>query len=357
MTAPLLTSTASPPDPADVHARIAAVRRAGRRRWALVTGGLTVLVVGLFLCRVLLGDYTVTVPDFLRLLAGENIPGARFIVMESKLPRALMGLLTGLSFGAAGAVFQTMLRNPLASPDIIGISLGSSAGAVIAIVTFSAAGALVPVAALTGALVVALTIFALSRRQSTAGIRMVLVGIGVAALLQAVIVYLLSRTDVYRANDALQWIIGSLNGATWERLTLLGLGLVLATPGLIAFGRRLQILPLGDDLAAGLGLNVARTRLGLLVVGVALTAFPTAAAGPIAFIALLSGPIARRLNAGRATIVVAALVGAAIVLAADYAAAYLIPGSVVPVGVLTGGLGAPFMLWLLLTRRTGESEG
>ncbi|WP_083701742.1 iron chelate uptake ABC transporter family permease subunit [Tersicoccus sp. Bi-70] len=340
-----------------VQRRLTGIRRAAGRQWALVAGSLGLLVLALFACRVLLGDYTVTVPDFFRLLAGENIPGARFIVMESKLPRALMGLLTGLSFGAAGAVFQTMLRNPLASPDIIGVSLGSSAGAVIAIVLIGGTGALVPVAALIGALVVAAVIFLLSRHQSTAGIRMVLVGIGVAALLQAVVVQLLSRTDIYRANDALQWIVGSLNGATWERLALLGLGLVLVAPFLAAWGRRLRILPLGDDLAAGLGLDVERTRLALLVVGVALTAFPTAAAGPISFIALLSGPIARRLNGGRATIVIAALVGAAIVLAADYAAAYLIPGTVLPVGVLTGGLGAPFMLWLLLSRRAGASEG
>ncbi|MEH0108653.1 iron chelate uptake ABC transporter family permease subunit [Tersicoccus sp. MR15.9] len=352
-----MTSTVPAADLAAVERTLAGIRRAARRRWGLVVGVLAVLVAALFLCRVLLGDYTVTIPDFLRLLGGQDIPGARFIVMESKLPRAIMGLLTGLSFGAAGAVFQTMLRNPLASPDIIGVSLGSSAGAVIAIVLIGNVGALVPVAALIGALVVATVIFLLSRHQSTAGIRMVLVGIGIAALLQAVVVQLLSRTDIYRANDALQWIVGSLNGATWERLTLLTVGLVVVAPFLAAYGRRLAILPLGDDLAAGLGLDVDRTRLALLVVGVALTAFPTAAAGPISFIALLAGPIARRLNGGRATVVIAALVGAAIVLAADYAAAYLIPGTVLPVGVLTGGLGAPFMLWLLLSRRATASEG
>ncbi|MFZ3451837.1 FecCD family ABC transporter permease [Arthrobacter sp. 7Tela_A1] len=303
----------------------------------------------LFFVSVLLGSYTVTIPDFLRILGGERIPGASFIVMESKLPRAVTAILIGAAFGVSGHLFQTMLRNPLASPDIIGISYGASAAAVTAMVAFGATGGAVSLAALAGAVAIALALHLLTRRGGASGARLVLIGIGFAAVLQAVVNFLLTRTDVRTAAESLVWLTGSLNSATWERAGIVALALAVLLPAAALLGRRLRVLELGDDFAAGLGLPVERTRAGLLFTGVALAAVATAAAGPVVFVAFLAGPISRRLIGGRASLAAAGLTGAVILLAADFAGHNLIPGTVLPVGVISGALGAPFLLWLLVS--------
>ena len=328
------------------------------------TAVLAAAVVVMFFVSVLLGSYTVTVPDFFtivtnHLTGGPKIPGASFIVMENKLPHAVIGTMIGVAFGLAGALFQTMLRNPLASPDVIGISSGASAAAVVAIVVFGASGATVSGAALAGALAVAVLIYAISSgrnrgpgRGNAAGNRLVLAGVGIAAALQAVVGFLMTRADIRTAADALVWLNGSLNSATWERAGVLFLALAVLVPAVVFIAGPLRILELGDDAAAGLGLRVAATRLALVVIAVSLAAVATAAAGPVAFVAFLAGPIARRFT-GRPGLPASALVGALIVLAADYFAANLAPlllgGTVLPVGVVTGALGAPFLLWLLVT--------
>jgi iron complex transport system permease protein len=332
-------------------------RHRARHRRRLVTAALAGAVVVLFLINVLLGTHTVTIPDFLRLLAGERIPGASFIVMESKLPRAVIGTLIGIAFGIAGSIFQTMLRNPLASPDIIGISYGASASAVTAIVVFGAAGLAVSASAMLGALGIALLIYLLSYRRSgpsAAGARLVLVGIGFAAMMQALVSYLMTRTDIRTAQDALVWLNGSLNSSNWDRVLVLAASLALLLPAAALLARSLRGLEMGDDAAAGLGVRVAPSRLGLVVTAVLLAAVATAAAGPVAFVAFLSGPIARRMLRGAGSLAVSALVGAVIVLAADFTGANLFPlyltdGTSLPVGVVTGALGAPFLLWLLVT--------
>ncbi|WP_205164235.1 FecCD family ABC transporter permease [Arthrobacter roseus] len=330
-------------------------RRTSSRRGRVIIGVLAGLTAVLFAVSILLGTYTVTIPDFFRILGGEQIPGATFIVMDVKLPRATVGVMVGVAFGIAGAIFQTMLRNPLASPDIIGISYGASAAAVSAIVIFGASGIAISWAALLGALVVAGAIYSLSRRGGVAGYRLILVGIGFAAVLQAVVSYLITRTDARTAQDALVWMSGSLNPATWDRAGILGLTLVVLLPATVVLSRSLGGLELGDDAAAGLGVQVEPARLGLIIAGVALCAVATAAAGPVAFIAFLSGPIARRLLRGRGSLPAAGLVGAVIVLGADFIAANMISGVSLPVGVITGALGAPFLLWLLATsNRTGQ---
>lgn len=333
------------------------------------TAVLALAVVFLFAASILLGSYTVTIPDFLTILTahftgGDKIPGASFIVMEAKLPRAVTGTLVGIAFGLSGGLFQTMLRNPLASPDVIGISYGASAAAVTAIVVFGASGAAISGAALGGAVAVTALIYGISRsgtvgtgggdgnRGSSAGSRLILAGVGIAAALSAVVSFLLTRTDIRTAADALVWLNGSLNSASWDRAGVLIAALVVLVPAAALLAAPLRILELGDDAAAGLGIRVDRTRLGLVLTAVALAAVATAAAGPVAFVAFLAGPIGRRL-AGKASLPASALTGALIVLAADYFAANIAPllldGTVLPVGVVTGALGAPFLLWLLVT--------
>jgi iron complex transport system permease protein len=306
----------------------------------------------------------VTIPDFFTILVnhltgGAKIPGASFIVMENKLPRAVLGTMTGIAFGLAGALFQTMLRNPLASPDVIGISSGASAAAVVSIVVFGASGAAVSGAAWGGALAVAALIYAISSgavrgagRGNAAGSRLILAGVGIAAALQAVVSFLMTRADIRTAADVLVWLNGSLNSANWDRAGVLFLALAVLVPAVVLIAGPLRILELGDDTAAGLGVRVNAARLALVVIAVSLAAVATAAAGPVSFVAFLAGPIARRF-AGKASLPASALVGALIVLAADFFAANLAPllleGTVLPVGVVTGALGAPFLLWLLVT--------
>ncbi|HET7684224.1 MAG TPA: iron chelate uptake ABC transporter family permease subunit, partial [Marmoricola sp.] len=195
------------------------VRRARRRparRTRLVVGGLAAALLLAFAARTMLGDFLITVPDFFRILAGDDIPGASYILMESKLPRAVLGVLVGGALGLGGAIFQTTLRNPLASPDIIGVSLGASAAAVFAIVTLAARGWTVSAAAVLGALAVAVLVRWQAGAVGRSGAhRLVLIGIGVSAALQSVVQYLFTRADVYDAQLVLRWLTGSLNAASW----------------------------------------------------------------------------------------------------------------------------------------------
>lgn len=335
---------------------LAAARRGPRRRRAVVAGGLVLLLVALVVVRALLGDFRVSLPDAIRILGGQEVPGASFVLLESTLPRAVMAVLAGAAFGAAGCAFQVMLRNPLASPDVLGITLGASAGAVVAVAVLGVRGTPVTVAALTGAALAAALVLAQAGGRGGATGRMVLVGVALAAGLSALVHWVLVRASIHQAQDAMVWLTGSLNAVTWAGiLRLLAVDAVLLTT-LLVLARRLPVLGLGDDLAAGLGVAVGRLRVGVTVVVVALVAAATAVVGPIAFVGFLSGPIARRLVPGRPAVGVAALVGAVVVVAADHLAAYGIPGTALPVGVVTGALGAPVLLWMLRSR-TMPQEG
>ena len=330
-------------------------RRSGLRRRA-VLAALAAGVVVLFFAGVLLGSYTVTIPDFVRILAGERIPGASFIVMESKLPRAVTAILIGTAFGVSGHLFQTMLRNPLASPDIIGISAGASAAAAFAIIGLSLGGAAVSVFAITAGLAVALAIYALSWKSGVAGTRLILIGIGVAAMLDSFTAYMLSQAPDWEMQEAMRWLTGSLNGAAWAQVVPVLAALAVFGPALLSQTRNLAATRLGDDTAAALGVRVDRTRLVVIVAAVALISFATAAAGPIAFVAFLAGPIAARLvGPGPSLLVPAALVGALLVLAADFLGQYAF-GTRYPVGIITGVLGAPYLVYLIVrVNRAGAS--
>ncbi|MFC4784521.1 FecCD family ABC transporter permease [Nocardioides sp. MAHUQ-72] len=331
---------------------VRAARRGPVRRARLVVGGLAVLLLGVLAARVLLGDFTITVADFVRILRGEDVPGASFILMESKLPRAVLGALVGVAFGVGGAIFQTTLRNPLASPDILGVGLGASTAAVLAIVTFDSTGTAVSVSAVVGAVAVAVLVRLVA--GSGAGHRLVLVGVGTAAALMSVIQYLFTRADVWDAQLVLRWLTGSVSAADWPTIRALLAFLLLLVPLTAWSARSLRIVELGDDAAAGLGVGRRRAD-ALLLLAVVLVAVAVAAAGPIAFVSFLAGPIARALNAGRTTVVGAGLVGAIVVVGGDYVADYLLVDVNFPVGVVTGALGAPFLLWLLVRGRPGRS--
>lgn len=330
------------------------VRRARRRplrRQRLVITGLALVLFGAFAARVLLGDFTFTVPDFFRILFGAEIPGATYILMEDKLPRAVLAVLAGACFGLGGAIFQTTLRNPLASPDIIGVSIGASAAAVFTIGILGVTGTMVSVAAIAGAVAVAVVVRLVAGPDT--GYRLVLVGVGMAAAMQSIIQYVFTRLDEYSVHRVLRWMIGSVADADWTTIRLLALAMLVLLPLVALLARSLRITELGVDTANGLGVSGSRTDL-LMLLAVVLVAIGVAASGPIAFVSFLAGPIARALNGGRTTLLGAAITGAIIVVGADYVADYLLTDVNFPVGVVTGAFGAPFLLWLLAAGRTGR---
>jgi iron complex transport system permease protein len=330
------------------------VRRGARRR--VVIAVLAVAVVVAFAVTLTAGRTFYPPGDVLRVVLGEQVPGASFTVGRLRLPRAVLAVVAGLSFGLAGVTFQTMLRNPLASPDVIGISTGASAAAVVAIILFGLGGTSVSGVAVVSALVVALLIYLLAFKHGGAGTRFILIGIAVAAMLESVINYVLSQAGQWDYQEALRWLSGSLNGVSWERGLPALVTLAVLAPVLLGQSRNLAAIQLGDDTAAALGVRVERSRLIVIVAAVGLVAFATAACGPIAFVAFLSGPIAARVVGPNGSLLVpAALVGALLVLVADFCGQFAF-GTRFPVGVVTGVLGAPYLIYLIVrTNRAGGS--
>lgn len=317
---------------------------------------LTVLAVASFAVTLMVGKTFYPPSDVLRVVLGENVPGASFTVGRLRLPRAVLAVVAGICFGLGGITFQTMLRNPLASPDIIGISSGASAAAAFAIISLSLGGSQVSVFAIAVGLGVAILIYVLSFRDGVAGTRLILIGIGIAAMLDSVTAYLLSTAAAWDLQETMRWLTGSLNGANWGLTVPVLLALVLLGPVLLSQSRNLSTIQLGDDAAQALGVRVERTRILTIIAAVGLIAFATAAAGPIAFVAFLSGPIAARIvGPGTSLLIPSALVGALLVLVADFCGQYAF-GTRYPVGVVTGALGAPYLVYLIIrSNRTGGS--
>nr|WP_202968362.1 iron chelate uptake ABC transporter family permease subunit [Rhodococcus pyridinivorans] len=330
------------------------IRRGRRRR--LVIAVLATLVVAAFAASLMFGRTFYPPADVLRVVLGQDVPGATFTVGRLRLPRAVLAVVAGICFGLGGITFQTMLRNPLASPDIIGISSGASAAAAFAIIVLGLGGTGVSVFAILAGLAVALLIYGLSYRGGVAGTRLILIGIGIAAMLDSVTSYLLSTAATWDLQETMRWLTGSLNGATWGATVPVVVALLVLGPVLLVQTRNLSMVQLGDDAAQALGVRVERTRLFAIVSAVGLIAFATAAAGPIAFVAFLSGPIAARIvGRGTSLFVPAALVGALLVLVADFVGQYAF-GTRYPVGVVTGALGAPYLVYLIIrSNRAGGS--
>ncbi|MBO9578052.1 MAG: iron chelate uptake ABC transporter family permease subunit [Microbacteriaceae bacterium] len=349
---------AVPVRPAPAPARSLARGRAARgRRRILVTAGLGLLVLVLAVVSLMVGRTFYGLDVVIPVVFGAEVDGATFTVGTLRLPRMVLGLFAGFAFGLAGVTFQTMLRNALASPDVIGITSGAGAAATFAIMVLHLSEQLTALFAITGALVVAVGIYLLSRRGGAVGTRLILIGIGVAAMLDAVIAYVTVHTGSFWDQAALmRWFTGSLNGATWSLGLPLIVGVAVLAPLLLALGRDLGLLRLGDDAASALGVRVGRTRLLAILAAVGLIAVATAATGPIAFVAFLAGPIASHLvKPGGSLLLPAAFVGAALVLAADLVGQWLLP-SKLPVGVITGIIGAPYLLLLLIsTNRKGAT--
>jgi iron complex transport system permease protein len=313
-----------------------------------VTLVLVVLAFAAFCWGLSVGDFPVPLGDVLATLVSGGSDDGNFVVRTLRLPRGLVALMAGAAFGLSGAIFQRLTGNPLASPDIIGVTTGSSVAAVYVIVTWQGARNQVTLAAVAGGLVTTLAIYLLAYRRGVTGYRLVLVGIGISEVLRAVIHLLVTRADILDAQRATVWLTGSLNGRGWEHVRPLTLALVVLIPPTLVLARQLRLLELGDDAAKGLGVRVEQARLGLLVCAVGLAAASTAAAGPVSFVALLSPHIARRLVGARSLgLVPAAAFGALLVVASDVAARRMFAPTELPVGIVTAVFGAPYLLYLL----------
>ncbi|MFF0574376.1 FecCD family ABC transporter permease [Streptosporangium saharense] len=310
---------------------------------AVAVAALTVLAIGT-------GQYPIAPADVLRALAGNGQRAHMFVVETLRLPRVLTGLLVGAALGLAGAVFQSLTRNPLGSPDIIGFTTGAATGALIQIIVLGGGMAAVAGGALTGGLVTSLVVYLLAFRDGVQGYRLILVGIAINGGLVATNIYLIARAEFADAHVAATWMTGNLNGRGWGHVNLLVSTLVILIPVTLAFGRRLKLMELGDELATALGVRVESSRLWLMLLGVALTAVATVASGPIPFVALAAPQLARRLARSAAPVLVlSCLMGALLLVAGDMAAQRLMAPTQLPVGVMTGSLGGVYLVWVLVS--------
>lgn len=283
---------------------------------------------------------------------GQGEPAAVRSVQGRRLPRLLTAIGVGGCLGASGAVFQSLARNALASPDIIGFTSGAAAGAVVQILFFGGGVLDTALSAIAGGIVTALVVYVLSRKGGVSGgMRLVLVGIGIGAVLSAVTDFLIVRAEITDAATVQLWSAGSLTGRGWPHAGSVFAAAAILMPLLAVVGRRVTLMEMGDDVAAGLGIPVERYRLAAMVLGVLLVGVAIAAAGPIAFVALAAPQIARRIARGSGVpLATSFVVGAVLLTGADLVAQTVDIGLRTPVGLVTSLLGGAYLVWLLARR-------
>ena len=329
------------------------------RAAAVTVAGLGVLffLVALDLA---LGDFDIPLSDVVATLFGGGDPASEFIVMELRLPQTLVAVLVGVALGLSGALTQTFARNPLASPDILGILEGAAFGAVAVIVLTGSSGyggglvtgtlqeIGVPLAAFIGAMATAALLYVLSWRRGIDGQRLVLIGIGLGATLTALTSWLLVRARIQDAASAQVWLNGSLTSRGWEHaLPLLGTLAVLVPVSLLLV-HALNAMQLGDDSARGLGVKLQMTQLLTLVAAVGLVSVAVSAVGPLEFVAFVVPQVALRLTGGSRPPMLASMVlGACLVVGADLVTRVVLPFAL-PAGLVTAAIGAPYLIYLLI---------
>lgn len=325
--------------------------RVARRRGVVVAGVLAAVLVATIVS-LSVGDYAIAPADLWRTLIGGGDRVQSYVVFQVRAPRLAMALLVGAALGAAGALLQSLLRNPLASPDLLGISAGSGAAAVFAILILGLTGPLLALAAFAGGLVVAAFLLLAGSRRADGGFRLILAGVGVAFLCVAITNYLMVRAQVELAQAALIWLTGSLASTPWWNVAIVAVAVLVAAPAVVACARWLPLTQMGAPTAASLGVQPSAVRIVAVLTAVLLTSVTCAFVGPIAFIALCAPAIARPLlGHGAVGLGTSAAVGAFLLTAADLVAQFALPGFSLPVGVVTGAIGAVFLLWLLATSK------
>ena len=349
-----MTTLLTPPTEVDAGRRVITPqspvfsRRIGVRATVVTLGALiAAAAVGVF--ALTLGDASFSPGEVLMTLLGFGEPRAELVIIEWRLPRVLAALVFGIALGVGGAIFQSLTRNPLGSPDVIGFDAGAYTGALIVITTMGISVASTAAAALAGGAATALLVYLLAFRRGFTGFRLIIVGIGVASMLASVNTWIILNADLRIAMLASAWGAGSLNVITAEQVgiaacVIVPIGIVVAT-----LADRMHLLELGDDTASALGVRTGGTRLTLIILGVCLTAAVTAMAGPIAFISLAAPQIARRLTGSASvTLTASAAVGALLLISSDVLAQRLFAPTQIPVGIVTVCLGGVYLVWLLI---------
>ncbi|KOV43581.1 FecCD family ABC transporter permease [Streptomyces sp. H021] len=325
-----------------------------RIEWRALAVGV-LLVLAAFVMAVLLigtGDFDIAPWDVVQTLLGNGTPANDFIVNDLRLPRVLVALLVGAALGMAGAVFQSVTRNPLGSPDLLGFSYGSAVGALVVIILLNGSATEVAVGALLGGLLAGAAVYLLAYKRGIHGYRLVLVGIGASAMLVAVIQYLITKAQLVEASRAMVWLTGSLAGRDWAQVWPLMVTCAVLFPLVLGQSRALRMIEMGDDAAYAVGVRVERTRLLLMLAAILLTTAASAAAGPISFVALAAPQLARRLTRSPgANLLTGALMGSVVLLLSDWASQRAFGADQLPVGVVTGLVGGVYLLWLLVTER------
>ncbi|MEU4761710.1 iron chelate uptake ABC transporter family permease subunit [Actinosynnema sp. NPDC023794] len=317
-------------------------------RALLVSAAIAVLTAVAAVATVVTGDFPLTVGEVLATFVGQGDGYADFVVFTLRLPRLITGLLVGAALALSGAILQSLSRNPLASPDIIGFTQGAATGAIAVLVLAQGSMAATALGATVAGLLTSTAVYLLALKQGVQGFRLVLIGIGVSAMLLAANSYLLTRATLESALAAQAWLVGGLNNRGWDQAQVVAAVLAVLLPCALALGRRLALLEMGDNAATGLGVNAERTRLALLAVSVGLAAVATAAAGPISFVALAAPQVARRLTgASGPGLAASALTGGLLLVVSDFAVQRLFPTTQLPVGIATGAIGGLYLVWLL----------
>ncbi|MDK9583271.1 iron-enterobactin ABC transporter permease [Lelliottia wanjuensis] len=295
------------------------------------------------------GAVTLDFSQVFNALTGSAPRNITMVVTEWRLPRVVMAILVGAALGVSGAIFQSLLRNPLGSPDVMGFNTGAWSGVLVAMVLFGQHLTAIAFAAMAGGILTSLVVWLLAWRNGIETFRLIIIGIGIRAMLMAFNTWLLLHASLETSLTAGLWNAGSLNGLTWAK-TLPAtpiIALMMLCAWLLV--RRMRLLEMGDDSACALGVSVERSRLTLMLVAVVLTAASTAIAGPISFIALVAPHIARRISGtARWGLTQSALCGALLLLAADLCAQQLFMPYQLPVGVVTVSLGGIYLIVLLV---------
>ncbi|MCT4351669.1 iron chelate uptake ABC transporter family permease subunit [Streptomyces sp. Je 1-79] len=306
-----------------------------------------VVVMGITLTT---GDFPLSVGEVFGALTGNGSGAADFVVNTLRMPRILTAVFVGAALGVSGAILQSLTRNSLGSPDIIGFTNGSAVGALVVIIVLHGSMTQIALGALVGGLATALAVHLLMLGRGLQGFRLVVIGIGVSALLLAANSYLITRATFQEAQEAQAWMIGSLGNRLWMHANAIGIALAVLLPPALLLSRRLAMVEMGDITATALGVNVTRTRTALFVISVALAAFATAVTGPISFIALAAPQVVRRLTRSSGpALLPAALMGAVLLLLSDLVVQRVFAPALLPVGVATGAVGGVYLIWLLIT--------
>lgn len=314
----------------------------------------TLLICGLMLWVILatlfLGDHVATgFADIWQLILGDAGRYQSIVVWEWRASRLFSALIIGAALGISGAVFQSLLRNPLGSPDITGFNVGAFTGVLITIAIFGNLYWLSVLGAIVGGLFSALLVYLFAYREGHSGFRLIIVGIAISATLTAFNQWLSLTVSLETAMTAALWSAGSLNGMTWFRIlpvSLLIMGLLSCA---FLMNSRMRLLEMGDDTAAALGLSVNKTRLILMLIATALTAITTAITGPISFVSLAAPQIARRLqHSSSASLGASAMVGSFLLVCADFIAQHGWENATLPVGLVTISLGGIYLVYLII---------